>query len=383
MLKPWLYKLDANGSMRAWRVELETRESMDVRQGRYRTISGLVDGQHVTTGWVLAKANSLRDCLDQAVFEVDALYKRALKTDYHATEAEALKGPRHVEPMLCKSFDDCKPKVFGNITDWDMEPKLDGIRALLTAEGGFSRTGERFLTLRLIQEALADLHYADPTLILDGEIYNHAYHDRFNELSGLIRKGVNSKKPITAEDLAAIEPILQYHIYDVPSHDGTRAERRAFLESLDLDSPYLRLVESTTLTSREHSEATAERHLAEAYEGSVYKRRSAVYQRGRRPWDQLKRKLFETAEFPIVRVEEGEGDWKGKAKRIVFRWDDGREFGSGLRGSMEFAKKLYEEFNAGISDYMYATVRFMPPPQGCVPRTAVAIDFHGQEGRRD
>lgn len=379
MLREVLYKLDANGRMRVWRME---------RQGAmYRTISGLEDGSQVETGWVTAIANSLRGEVDQAVFEVDAAYKHRLKTDYFATRAEALKGPRHLEPMLAKGWDKAGKK-FGMPWEWMVQPKLDGIRCLAKADGCYSRSGERFLTTGPIEEALRPLFEADPDLVLDGELYNHEYHDRFNELSGLIRKGMNAKTPPSAEELEQAHSVMQYHVYDMPSHPGDNETRSVFLTMLLLPfhvdaASAIYKVETHLLISDEQADKLYERWVGEGYEGMMYRRRSALYQYGKRPWDLLKRKEFETREFKIKRVEEGEGDWKGRVKRIVYEWDDGREFASGLRMSRAGAAAWYGHHLAGVALYDSCTVRFMPPPEGCVPRVAVAIDFHGPEGRRD
>lgn len=378
MMKDWLYKLDADGRMRVWRMEL----GGILNGASYRTISGLEDGQHVTTGWVTAKANTLRDAHEQARFEVDAAYKYKLKTDYYATREEALKGPRHVEPMLAKGYDKAGNRV-SDMSLYSAQPKLDGIRAIAKADGMFSRSGERFLTTGVIEEALRPLFASNPDLVLDGELYNHAYHDKFNELSGLIRKGMNAKTPPTAQDLALVHPFIQYHVYDMPSHPGEQRERHVELAEMDWDSPYLHYVETWALSGRQMADQLYERWVGEGYEGAMYRLLSAPYEYGKRPWSLLKRKEFETREFKIKRVEEGEGDWKGRVKRIVYEWDDGREFASGLRMSQAGAAAWWGHHLAGVELYDSCTVRYMPPPEGALPRVAVAIDFHGPEGRRD
>lgn len=385
-----LFKRDANGSMRTWHVE------RDCPNARYRVLHGIVGGATVETGWVQVQGNTLRSPAEQCAAEVEALYKHRLKTDYFETQSEAMAGPRHLEPMLAKGFDAAGKRLSlmgqrdpsTGKAAWLCQPKLDGIRALAKADGLYSRSGEKFLTTGMVEEALAPLFRADPDLVLDGELYNHAYHDRFNELSGLVRKGMNAKSPPTADELAIVHSMLQYHVYDVPSHPGGQAERILHLLGLDLDTPLVHPVETVEVLN-EHSDRTDlalyERFLSEGYEGAMYRLASAPYQYGRRPWDLLKRKEFITREFPIKRVEEGEGDWKGKVKRIVYDWDDGREFASGLRMSMADAEAWWNRLDGDGADGCpaFATVRFMPPPAGAVPRVAVAIDFHGPNGRRD
>ena len=376
-----LYKKDANGSMRSWQVE------RDCPNARYRVHHGIVDGATITTGWVNVQGNTLRSPAEQCASEVEALYKHKLKTDYFDSKEATLGGPRHLEPMLAKGWDKIGKK-FGMPWEWILQPKLDGIRCLAKADGCFSRSGEKFLTTGPIEEALRPLFEANPDLVLDGELYNHEFHDRFNELSGLIRKGMNAKTPPTVEELSMAHSVMQYHVYDMPSHPGEQEERLLTLESLGpLDGKEGKLicqVSSLTCYDEDFEQQCYEGWLEEGYEGMMYRRKSALYQYGKRPWDLLKRKQFETAEFRIKRIEEGEGDWKGRAKRIVFEWHDGREFGSGLRGDRDgFCKKLFDDWVLGECEYESATVRYMPPPEGAVPRVAVAIDWHGKGGRRD
>ncbi len=373
-----LFKKDANGSMRTWQVE---RECVNAR---YRVHHGVLGGATVTTGWVNVQGNTLRSPSEQCASEVEALYKHKLKTDYFDSQVEAMAGPRHLEPMLAKGWDKIGKK-FGMPWEWILQPKLDGIRCLAKADGCFSRSGEKFLTTGPIEEALRSLFEANPDLVLDGELYNHEFHDRFNELSGLIRKGMNAKTPPTVEELSMAHSVMQYHVYDMPSHPGEQDERaRELVELVHEVHPLLFYVDTWDCSSEERADELYERWLQEGYEGMMYRRKSALYQYGKRPWDLLKRKQFETAEFRIKRIEEGEGDWKGRAKRIVFEWHDGREFGSGLRGDRDgFCKKLFDDWVLGECEYESATVRYMPPPEGAVPRVAVAIDWHGKDGRTD
>lgn len=95
----------------------------------------------------------------------------------------------------------------------------------------------------------------------------------------------------------------------------------------------------------------------------------------------LKRKDFETKEFKLLRIEEGNGNWKSLAKRVVVELEDGRENEAGIRGNMPFCKELLE--NRAHYEGGEVTIRFMRQrtPDGKL-RAPVAIDFH-PEGRKD
>ena len=110
--------------------------------------------------------------------------------------------------------------------------------------------------------------------------------------------------------------------------------------------------------------------------------RDGYYEAGKRSKHLLKRKEFEDGEFPIVRIEEGNGNWAGMAKRITVRLPDGRECGGGIRGSQPVMRDLLAK--ADILVGRQVTMRYLKQltPDGML-RHAVAVDFHGAEGRVD
>jgi DNA ligase-1 len=80
------------------------------------------------------------------------------------------------------------------------------------------------------------------------------------------------------------------------------------------------------------------------------------------------------AEFAVVRLEEGDGNWAGYAKRAVLRLADGREFGAGIKGDRAFTGDLLN----GPRPYS-ATVRYFALSSYGVPRFPVATVFHWGE----
>ena len=84
----------------------------------------------------------------------------------------------------------------------------------------------------------------------------------------------------------------------------------------------------------------------------------------------MKRKDFEDSEFEIISIEEGQGNWAGYAKRVVFKLEDGRECGSGLAGNREFARKLLEERDDYVGGQV--TVQYFTRTPDGVPRFPIA-----------
>jgi ATP-dependent DNA ligase len=87
----------------------------------------------------------------------------------------------------------------------------------------------------------------------------------------------------------------------------------------------------------------------------------------------LKRKEFQDAEYELVSIEEGLGNWSGVAKKITCRLPDGRTFGAGIKGDKKRAAELLHE------DHKMVTVRFFALTPDGIPRFPVATKFHGPE----
>ena len=61
-------------------------------------------------------------------------------------------------------------------------------------------------------------------MIVDGELYIHSNNNDFNTICSLVKK----TKP-TEEDLAESARLIEYWVYDVPSHNGPFDRRKVSL----------------------------------------------------------------------------------------------------------------------------------------------------------
>ena len=350
----WIYKRDATGAVRVWCYE--------VFGDSWRSISGILDGQHVVSGWTTCTPKSKSTAEAQAAFEADAEMRKKLARDYRET-IEEVDRPRDsvVKPMLAHKYE-------GWVDGWRgvyTQPKLDGIRCIATPQGLWSRAGKPIVACRHVEEALRPIFERHPTLILDGELYNHDLKDDFNQITSIVRK----LKP-TEEDSALAREAIQYHVYDMPSHGGTFAERHAWMAQwLDVDWKTLVSVSTVDAPNPASLDRLYESFLDAGYEGQIVRLNGAYEQK--RSKGLLKRKEFQDAEFAVVRLEEGNGNWAGYAKRAVLRLSDGREFGAGIKGDQAFTKALLD--GPPIAS---ATVRFFALTPDGVPRFPVATAFH-------
>jgi DNA ligase-1 len=373
-----IYKRDSIGKIRTWQYE--------VAGATYRTIAGIQGGALVESGWTKCEGKNTGRANEttpeaQAFNEAEAEKSKKLKREYRFTIAELDSVP--VGPMLAQDYAKLKkPLVFGALIGERIysQPKLDGIRATISARGAFSRELQQHFNCDHILEALAPVFAKYPDLTFDGELYNHDYKDDFNGLGSLIRK-----QNITDERRQKVREVVQYHIYDLPS-DRVFSHRANMLRDIFSefgivdDSSPLRLVTTTYAASQAELDHYNGIYTEEGYEGQMV-RMDWAYDFDVRSKALLKRKEFTSEEFPVLRIEEGLGNWAGVAKRIVIKMPDGQECGAGMRGTQDFARTLLDNAKAGIVP-KEATVRFFGKTPDGMLRFPVVTDFH-QEGRVD
>lgn len=352
MYSKTLFGLDQNKRLRSWTIEVEGN--------RYRSISGLVDGEKVTSEWSeafgknLGKVNATTD-EEQAQKTAERLIQIRRELGYHDTPEEAAKGKSYFQPMLAGKWDAVKSKVKYPVL---VQSKLDGIRLVLTKEGMVSRNGKPILSAPHIHEAAlkSGIFDAYPDLILDGELYCHDLNQDFNRIISLVRKS----KP-TAEDLAESAKYIQFWCYDVPSCPENNYKRDLFREELFeqfLDREDIKhnfqYVESHLATSEAEVDELLEQCLKEGYEGAIIRMLDGLYE-NRRSKNLLKYKKFTDEEFRIIRVEEGRGNLAGKAGRIVVDVD-GVKVAAGLKFSHEDAEEIWQNRDSYIGKT--CTVRY-------------------------
>jgi len=231
-----------------------------------------------------------------------------------------------IKPMLAQVYDSSKftIKLHKNVM---VQPKLDGIRCIFTKDGAYSRAGNRFMNLSHLELKLIPFFKKNPTIVLDGELYNHKLKDNFEKIVSLVKK----KKP-TADDRLDAQKLIQYYVYDViptkPSMNQPHIERHDFLCKEFNKKKYAKIIEVTPTYPVIDDEALKTFHkafLKEGYEGSIV-RANQLYKNKRSPY-LLKVKDFSDTEATIVGYEEGKGKRKGHLGKFIMQDDNGVEFG--------------------------------------------------------
>ena len=230
--------------------------------------------------------------------------------------------PRELKPMQAhlseEPFDD---------PGWFFEPKLDGVRALVTIEDGAAtlraRSG-RDITPQYpaLVRALAEQPLASG--VLDGEIVT--LDERGVPSFELLqqRMGLQNAEEIAVAD--AERPVL-FFAFDVLALDGHDLRRVALEHRVEvlarvlLPTPLVQRVETFAADGIAAFEAAKQLGL----EGVVAKRRDSVYEAGRRSQRWLKVKARHTGDFIVGGHHTGEGTRTGTFGALLLgvRGDDG------------------------------------------------------------
>ena len=225
------------------------------------------------------------------------------------------------KPMLAYKFNNKKVNWAEPVY---IQPKLDGVRCLITKDGAYSRTGKQFKNLAHIELALIPFFKKHPNIILDGELYNHKLRNDFEKIISLVRK----QKP-TADDRLDAQHLVQFHCYDwfFPNdkYNLVYKYRMDQLNVLDIYDAQIKHVQANRIYNYDDAKLFHVDMLDKGYEGSII-RLNGLYKHGR-SYDLMKFKDFSDAEATIIGYEEGKGKRQGTLGKFLMQDDEGNEFG--------------------------------------------------------
>ena len=252
------------------------------------------------------------------------------------------KKPMLAYPVSDKPIDYTKP-VF-------MQPKLDGVRCLIqyeqvtplqTGPVAYSRTGKQWKNIDHILQSLEPFFEANPNVILDGELYNHALKDDFEKIISCVRK----TKP-TAIDKAESRKLVQFHCYDIVDETLTFDERYKFVFDNLRDSYGVRTVETHEVHAEKYAHQLHKICLKNGYEGSIL-RTNDVYKCGR-SWSLRKFKDFHDAEAVLTDWVEGKGKRKGTIGKFMAIDADGNTFGMPVMDNFKKLQTMFKEMQSWV-----------------------------------
>lgn len=331
-----LYTRDSRGVVRTWHMESS--------YGDYRTISGIlnVPSSVVISEWTTAEAKNIgranaTTADEQALKEVESRYTKQLKTGYFE-DINDVDVAQYVEPMLAKSYEDYRGKLDFSPGNWILNIKYNGLRMIATKDGLFSRKGERYVSVPHIEQSLKSFFEQYPNAVLDGECFNEQYRQELNEIVKLARK----TKKITAKDLAESERLIRFYVYDgygfsdALDEDAAYNQRKAWIDANVTCYKFIEQVPGWIVNNENHMMELYNNIVADGHEGAILRLADMPYEH-KRSKNLLKVKPLDDAEFTITNVQEGSGNWSGKAKIISLRDSNGKSFDATFKGTMEDA----------------------------------------------
>ena len=196
MKLPTIYKKTKTGKIQEWTIE--------VKGNKYRTISGHTDGEKIVNEWTdcdvkNAGRSNATTPEEQAIKEAEAKRKQKLEAGYFE-DIKNIDKKQFFEPMLAHKYGD-----YDIVFPLYSQPKLDGIRCIVTKDGMFSRNGKKIISAPHIRENLEGFFKKYPNAILDGELYCDKLANDFNKICSLVKR----TKP-TDEELEESAETIEY-----------------------------------------------------------------------------------------------------------------------------------------------------------------------------
>jgi DNA ligase-1 len=338
-----LYSKDTLGNIRIWYMEQSGN--------KYRTVSGLSDGEKVTSEWSHAEAKNVgrsneTTSIEQATAEIEAKYKKQLKTGYHKNVKD-VDVSTYVEPMLAQPLHKLSKKPDFSKETWGMQCKFNGNRCIATKDGLFTRKGEKYSAVPHIENALKPFFKNHPNAVLDGELFNNDLRQQLNEISKLIRKTKN----IEASDLAESEKKVKFYIYDGYGFnsqtydfgaDAPYSVRKSYIDGNVIHlSEYFVEVETKIVKSDNQMNELFQDLLNDQQEGGILRKMDAPYEH-KRSKNLVKVKSEDDDEAIILDITDGDGNWKGAATNVTLKWKN-KTFDAVFKGNYETRAKILKE----------------------------------------
>ena len=244
-------------------------------------------------------------------------------------------------PMLANKWEDRQKYIS---EPFYVQPKLDGVRLIVSNKGCFSRTGKPVEGVEHLARGLKDGEY------LDGECY--APNKTFEEITSMFK--MNPKD-------------LEFHVFDY--FDVNRPE-------LTFEERKERITVDTFMVNKKSEvQGYHDLFVNQGHEGIMIRDASSTYEIGKRSNYLLKYKAFQTDEYEIVDVKEGTGREKGTAIWICKVGD--QHFSVRPEGTLETRKGYLKEKGKYIGKQL--TVRYQNLTALGIPRFPVGVAIRDYE----
>lgn len=363
MLLPKLYSKRSDGGLQEWTIE--------VQGDGYRTISGMVSGEKITSEWTRCQPKNVGRANEttaesQAAAAAQAKWNKKYDGGYRES-ADKLGEVDLFEPMLALKYADRRDKL--QFPVW-VQPKLDGVRCLARPTGLWTRKGKPHRNMEHVRKALVPVFEHYPTLVIDGEAYADKLNNDFNAIISLVKKSEPS-----VDDRNESADCIRYHVYDcyfADRPDMGFAQRITKLAEIVAGINEIVKVQTRIANNQEEMDRYYAEWLELGYEGQMV-RTNTPYEVNKRAAALLKRKEFEDGEFEIADVLEGVGNRAGTAGAVLLTTGDK----AGIRGNREWVAALLANRTQLIGKV--ATIRYQNKTPGGALRFPVLVAIRDYE----
>ena len=245
-------------------------------------------------------------------------------------------------PMLANKWEDRQQYIS---EPFYVQPKIDGVRLLVSKNGCFSRTGKPIKGVDHLSNGLREGEW------LDGECY--APDKTFEEITSIFK--TNPKD-------------LEFHIFDY--FDLERPEL-TFEERMDCISIETFLVKKKSSVKTYHDLFTSR-----GYEGVMIRDAKSTYEVGKRSNYLLKYKEFQTEEYEIIGAKTGHGR-DANAVVWICKTGNGQEFTVRPEGTITQRQEHYKNYKKYIGKML--TVRFQNLTTLGLPRFPIGVVIRDYE----
>ena len=268
-------------------------------------------------------------------------YEKALARAKTMWTNEKTKGVQ-ILPMLANKWEDRHHYI---TEPFYVQPKLDGVRLLVSKSGCFSRTGKVVNGVEHLTKDLKDGEW------LDGECY--APGKTFEEITSMFKMNPQN---------------LEFHVFDYfnthkPDLPFAERQKRVTVETL--------LVQKKSDIPKLHA-----KFVNQGHEGIMIREATSIYEIGKRSNYLLKFKEFQTEEYEIIGANCGHGR-DADAVVWVCKTATGHEFTVRPEGTIKQREVYYANRNRYIGKLL--TVRFQNLTALGVPRFPVGVVIRDYE----
>ena len=236
-----------------------------------------------------------------------------------------------------------------------IQPKLDGVRCIFTKQGAYSRSGKKFKNVQHLRRELKPFFAAHPTVVLDGELYNHDFKDNFNKIISLVRTQHATKD----------QTLIQFHCYDYVQTTNNHSfdyRNRCISQMIKAyNLKHTKPVATVPVTNMGLAVINNNKNLKAGYEGSIL--RTNLPYENKRSNNLLKFKAFEDTEATITGYVEGKGKRSGTIGKFLAVDSNGITFGMPVMAKYEIMRDMLDNADSYIGKVATFTF-FQRTPSG-------------------